>query len=152
MVQCVMCPEGKCTKDCPTLDVLPFEGPLKEESLRKARKLQASGRKIKDIKESLKVARDVKAKNELINKWMQEFDSRKKGPLYHYIKNKMIIIQKQRIIDEQTKIIEDGNNLLKAFKLKTSSVVDDESAPVADEGLPGLKKCSTVLDGTSLKD
>ncbi|PWA70909.1 hypothetical protein CTI12_AA285590 [Artemisia annua] len=142
MVQCVMCPWGKCSEDCPTLDVLPFEGPLKEENVRKGQKLQACGRKIKDIKESLKVAGDVDAKNELINKWVEEFDSRDKGPLFHIIKNRILLSQKQKIIDEHTKALEDGKNFLKALKavLKTSSVVD-EGAPV--QGLPGLKKCTT---------
>lgn len=154
MVQCCLCPFDKCSADCPTLDVLPFEGPLKEENVRKGQKLQACGRKIKDIKESLKVAGDVDAKNGLINNWIEEFDSREKGPLFHIIKNRILLSQKQKIIDEHKKALEDGKNFLKALKavLKTSSVVDegapvpvvdDESAPVADEGLPGLKNCST---------
>nr|GEU93319.1 hypothetical protein [Tanacetum cinerariifolium] len=38
-------------------------------------------------------------------------------------------------------------------KAASNSVVDDESAPAAnDEGLPGSKKCSALLDGPSPKD
>lgn len=85
-----------------------------------------------EIKAKLKAAGSVDAKNELIKKWMEEFDAREKGPLYHIIETKLQILQQQRIIDLQTEIIQDANKILEAIKLKTSSVpvVDDQTAPV----------------------
>ncbi|GJW13073.1 hypothetical protein Tco_0017206 [Tanacetum coccineum] len=169
MVQCVMCPEGKCSPDCPTLDVLPYDGPLVQESIRKARKLTASGIKIQDIKDKLRDAGDVDAKCKLINKWVEEYESSEKDPMYYIIKDTINIIKLQELIAEQEKALAYGKNLLKAvtdvveattavYEEAVSngasvSVVDDESAPVdhAYESLPGLKRCSTLLDETSPK-
>ncbi|GJU09213.1 hypothetical protein Tco_1125643 [Tanacetum coccineum] len=168
MVQCVMWPEGKCSPYCPTLDVMPYDGPLVKESIRKARKLTASGMKVQDIKEKLKDAGDVDAK--LINKWIEEYESNEKNPMYYIIKDTINIIKQQELLAEQEKALAYGKNLLKAvtdlveattavYEEAVSSgasvsVVGDESALVdhADESLPGLKRCSTLLDETSPKN
>ncbi|GJR37289.1 RNA-directed DNA polymerase, eukaryota, reverse transcriptase zinc-binding domain protein [Tanacetum coccineum] len=166
MVQCVMCPEGKCSEDCPTLDVLSYDGPSREESFRKGQKLQALGMEVQDIKEKFKEAGDVDAKNKLINKWIEDYESSENDELFHFIRNRTFILKQQRLLDEQTEIIAERQNVLKtvrdvmkkakAFieKATSNSVVDDETAPTAApaEGLPGSKKRSTLLDGPSLKD
>ncbi|GJZ19508.1 hypothetical protein Tco_0556098 [Tanacetum coccineum] len=150
-MECVMCPEGKCPPDCPTLDVLPYEGPYEgpvvQESIRKARKLTASGMKIEDIKEKLRDAGGVDAKHKLINKWIDEYESSEKDPMYYLVKTTINLIEQQELLAEQKKVFAYKKNLLKAITdvleattavneeavsngASVSVVVDDESAPV----------------------
>nr|GEV28211.1 hypothetical protein [Tanacetum cinerariifolium] len=88
-----------------------------------------------------------------------------KDELFHIIRNMTTILKQQRLLDEQIKIIAERQNLLKSVrdmmkeakafieKATSNSVIDDKSAPAADdEGLSGSKKHSTLLDGPSPKD
>ncbi|PWA70911.1 hypothetical protein CTI12_AA285610 [Artemisia annua] len=134
--QCVMCPEGKCSPDCPTLDVLPYKEPVAEENIKKARKLVALGMDARYIKDTLKIAGEldgVDGKNELIKMWLLEYDSKpkEKDPLLVLIENRKILAQKQKIIEELN------------ASLAADYGVPDPAPVVDDEGLPGLKKCTS---------
>nr|GEZ90899.1 hypothetical protein [Tanacetum cinerariifolium] len=134
-------------------------------SIRKGQKLHASGMEVQDIKDKLRAVGGVAAKKDLIDKWIEDYESREKDELFHIIRNRTTILKQQRLLDEQTEIIAERQNLLKyvrdlmkeakAFIEKANSnyVVDDKSAPAADdEGLSDSKKRSTLLDGPSPKD
>nr|GEV52443.1 hypothetical protein [Tanacetum cinerariifolium] len=107
--------KGKERKEsvlCVPRQVLSFDGPLRQESIRKGQKLQASGLEIQYIKAKLSTSG-------------------------------------LRIISPD--VMKEAKDFIE--KAASNSVVDDESAPAADdEGLPGSKKCSTLLDGPSPKD
>nr|GEV82382.1 hypothetical protein [Tanacetum cinerariifolium] len=120
---------------------------------------------VQDIKDKLRAAGGVAAKKDLIDKWIEDNESMEKDELFHIIRNRTTRLKQQRLLDEQTKIIAEWQNFLKSVrdvmkgakafieKATSNSVVDDKSAPADDdEGLSGLKKRSTLLDGPYPKD
>ncbi|PWA36392.1 hypothetical protein CTI12_AA600490 [Artemisia annua] len=140
--QCVMCPFDKCSEDCPILDVLPYKEPVAEENIKKARKLVASGRKVEEIKESLRVlGNDVAAKNELINKWIEEYESKEKDPLYYLIRNRTIIRKQKKILAKGQKMVEFANDVLDQSRaIYEAAKYEEAVAAIADvDGLLGLK-------------
>nr|GEW97384.1 putative reverse transcriptase domain-containing protein [Tanacetum cinerariifolium] len=60
-----------------------------------------SGMEVQDIKDKLRVAGGVAAKKDLIDKWIEDNESREKDELFHIIRNRTTILKQQRLLDEQ---------------------------------------------------